>query len=250
MRQRMQRRQQQSCTASLGPTSAVHTANGLYENDSRPVRGGSTGFELGLEMPRPAGLSSASSAGRISTDMAMEPRFRTRTLPRLRCVYVILRYWAESSRSPRPAYCFSCCRKYPASFSAVSLSFNFFSSAVSSASSSESDAPFFFFFFLPSSPSFTSLPSSPPLLSSAPSARPSPASRSGFSTSSPFSARTTSSPPPSSSPASPCSRSASSSSSLSESTRSSAAARPWSRASLTVMASLITLKTSTLLFSE
>ena len=217
-----QQRQQRSWKASLGPSSAETIASGLYESDMRPVVGGRNGFAFGSERPWPAGRSSASSGGRISTLSATAPRRLTRR--RRTSLYVIATHCAVSSMSPRPTNSFSCFTKKAASWfesasatggpAAPSFSFAFSSFFFSAASSG----------FVASSPGGASLVSSP------------------------------SPPPPPSSPSSPSPPSSSSSSSSSSddpslSARSSAVARPCSSAFLRATASLTSRKTFTARFS-
>mmetsp|Transcript_7681 Transcript_7681/g.20382 ORF Transcript_7681/g.20382 Transcript_7681/m.20382 type:complete len:255 (-) Transcript_7681:955-1719(-) len=179
-----QQRQQRSWKASLGPSSAETIASGLYESDMRPVVGGRNGFAFGSERPWPAGRSSASSGGRISTLSATAPRRLTRR--RRTSLYVIATHCAVSSMSPRPTNSFSCFTKKAASwFESASAtdgpappSFSFaFSSFFFSAASSG---------FVASSPGGASLVSSPspppPSSPSSPSPSPSSSSSSSYRT--------------------------------------------------------------------
>mmetsp|Transcript_34662 Transcript_34662/g.107192 ORF Transcript_34662/g.107192 Transcript_34662/m.107192 type:complete len:237 (-) Transcript_34662:56-766(-) len=80
----------------------------------RPVVGGRYGFEFGAERPWPAGLSSASPGGKISTVIATAPR--RRMVFRLTSLWISGTHCAVSSISPRPTNSLSCFTKNAASW--------------------------------------------------------------------------------------------------------------------------------------
>mmetsp|Transcript_11270 Transcript_11270/g.33992 ORF Transcript_11270/g.33992 Transcript_11270/m.33992 type:complete len:315 (-) Transcript_11270:123-1067(-) len=229
---------QQKIVMQRGPNSSDKIAKGSAVSAMRPVRGGSVGFVLGSEMPGPAGRFSASSAGKISTEMAIAPRASTRC--RFWSLYVSRSHCAVSSNGPTPHMFFSCATKNWASRSSISCLPSGSGSGGASGSSSSSFVFFVFFFFFedvePLAEAASSAPPPPPsgaasLVSSWPPSEPPPP------------------PPPPSEPSSDASSSDPLDSS-SMSWRSSSVAKPASSARFRRIASLISLKTSTVRFSR